>query len=122
MTVSSQIIEVLNDLCMKFGIAIDWSAENVVPYAQELAAKFISWEIATSWMWIVVGVVITIVGFILVLADYKTGFSGGLIVSFGVVAIFVAVDVIAYQAYDIITCTHFPELKFYDFLKVKLSS
>ena len=64
MTVSSQIIEVLNDLCMKFGIAIDWSAKNVGPYAQELAAKFISWEIATSWMWIVVGVVITIVGFI----------------------------------------------------------
>lgn len=122
MTVSSQIIEVLNDLCMKFGIAIDWSAKNVVPYAQELAAKFISWEIATSWMWIVVGVVITIVGFILVLADYKTQFMDGFAIFLGVVIIALAMTLIVIQAYDIITCTHFPELKFYDFLKVKLSS
>ena len=122
MTLSKEIIEILDYIGTKFGIAIDWSAENVLPYAQELAAKFISWEIATSWMWIVIGVVIAILGIALAMLDYKTGFSGGLIVSFCVVAIFVAVGVIAYQAYDIITCTHFPELKIYDFLKMKLSS
>ena len=34
---SEQIIEVLNALCEKFGIAIDWTAENVMPYLTDLA-------------------------------------------------------------------------------------
>ena len=48
MTVSDQIIAVLNDLCTKFGVAIDWTSENAIPYITELAGKFIRYEIATS--------------------------------------------------------------------------
>lgn len=29
---AEQIVEVLNALCEKFGIAVDWSSENVVSY------------------------------------------------------------------------------------------
>lgn len=32
MTVSDQIINVLDALCEKFGLVIDWTSENVVPY------------------------------------------------------------------------------------------
>lgn len=52
MTVGNQIIEVLNYLCDKFGIALDWSKESVIPYLQELCEKYISWEIATSTAWL----------------------------------------------------------------------
>ena len=45
MTVSSEIIEVLDYLGEKFGIAIDWTSNNVLPYLQTLADKFIKWEI-----------------------------------------------------------------------------
>ena len=64
MTISSQIIEVLNDICKKFGIAIDWSQENILPYLQELAGKYISWEIATSVAWLIGAAIIIVVGII----------------------------------------------------------
>lgn len=32
MEVSKQIIEVLDNLCEKFGVVIDWNAKNVLPY------------------------------------------------------------------------------------------
>ena len=53
-TVSDQIIQVLDALCNKFGLAIDWGAQNVLPYAQELMGKMVSYELWTSVMWIVV--------------------------------------------------------------------
>ena len=61
MTVSSQIIEVLDSLCEKAGIAIDWTAENVLPYIQELAGKFVSFEAATSIAWILLVVIPTLI-------------------------------------------------------------
>ena len=30
-----EIIKVINDLCGKFGIAIDWTSSNVIPYLEE---------------------------------------------------------------------------------------
>lgn len=54
MTFSSQFIEVLDALCEKFGIVVDWTSQNVLPYATELAARIISYEIWTSVVWIAV--------------------------------------------------------------------
>lgn len=53
MTVSKQIIEVLDALCNKFGVVIDWTSQNVIPYVEMLMRKFIIFEIATSIMYIV---------------------------------------------------------------------
>lgn len=50
-TVSNQIIEVLNAICEKFGIAIDWTGQNVMPYMQELMRKIVNYEIWTSIVW-----------------------------------------------------------------------
>ena len=41
-------IEVIDNLAAKFGMAIDWTSSNIVPYLQELADRFIKYEIATS--------------------------------------------------------------------------
>ena len=43
MTFSDEVITILNDLCAKFGIAIDWTAENVMPYVQDLGSRFVSY-------------------------------------------------------------------------------
>lgn len=48
MNMSDQIIAVLDNLCAKFGIAIDWTSENVLPYVTELAGRYIKYEILTS--------------------------------------------------------------------------
>lgn len=62
---SEEIIKVLDNLAQKFGIAIDWTSQNVMPYLQELMSRFIKYKIATDIIWIVVGIVMLIVSIIL---------------------------------------------------------
>lgn len=38
-TFSSQFIEIFDHLCQKFGVVIDWSAQNVVPYITALCGR-----------------------------------------------------------------------------------
>ena len=42
MKVSEQIIQVLDALCAKLGMAIDWTADNVIPYIEKLCGKYIN--------------------------------------------------------------------------------
>ncbi len=60
--VSNQIIEVLNEICNKFGMAIDWTSKNAQPYLKELMAKCVSYKFATSIMWLIFGIVVCILG------------------------------------------------------------
>ena len=55
MEVSEQVIKVLDAVCDKFGIAIDWTSNNVIPYIQELGNKIITYDICNSIMWLVIG-------------------------------------------------------------------
>lgn len=45
---SEEIIKILDELGKRFGLAIDWTSENVIPYLEQLAKKFINYEIAMS--------------------------------------------------------------------------
>ena len=55
MEVSEQVIKVLDAVCDKFGIVIDWTSNNVVPYIQQLGNKIITYDICISIMWLVIG-------------------------------------------------------------------
>lgn len=116
MTVSSQIIEVLNDLCMKFGLAIDWSQETVLPYLEELAGKYITWEIATSEMWIVIGAILFVGGLITFVTDLKWRWADGVMTIVGFVAIIAGACLIGDQVYDILTCKYFPEKQLWEYV------
>lgn len=112
MTVSNQIIEVLNYLCDKFGIALDWSKESVIPYLQELCEKYISWEIATSTAWIAISVILFLAPSIaLIVFDIKTDASGGALVGVGVCGVVAAFVVICIQLFDILGAVYFPEMQ-----------
>ena len=117
MTMSAQIIEVLNNLCLRFGLAIDWTQDNIFPYFEELAAKYIAWECATSWMWIGIGAILVIVGLVLFVADIHYKVADGFIAAFGCVVILVGVSAIVYQVYDILTCNYFPEKKIVEYIQ-----
>ena len=51
---SDEIIKLLDDLGQRFGIAIDWSSENVIPYLQDLMGRYINYEIITSIVWLII--------------------------------------------------------------------
>lgn len=57
MKVSEEIIDVLEYLGEKFGVAIDRSSDTLLPVLQNLGHKYIRWEIATSIAWLVIGVI-----------------------------------------------------------------
>ena len=44
-TFSSQFIEIFDHLCQKFGVVIDWSAQNVIPYITALCGRMTSYII-----------------------------------------------------------------------------
>lgn len=121
MTVSSQIIEVLEHLGNKFGIAIDWTAENVLPYLEQLAGKYINWEIATSKMYIWIGAIIVVFGIVAILLDVMCDWDGmGCI--FGAFIIIIGGIVIVCQVIDVLTCQHFPEKMVVEYVQQLINS
>lgn len=51
---SDEIIKVLDNLGQKFGIAIDWTSQNVLPYLQDLMTRFINLQNTKAIIWIVI--------------------------------------------------------------------
>lgn len=115
-TVSDQIIQVLDALCDKFGLAIDWGAQNVLPYAQELMGKMVSYELWTSVMWIIILSIIMLLCAIVMKQAYKNSkneiflddFDAGICMCLGLTFMLCTVGVV-WQSMDIITCLTFPE-------------
>lgn len=66
MTISSEITNILNDLGSRFGVVIDWSSQNVVPYVQDLVSRIAELEMVNSIIAIVCGVA-CLVGLILII-------------------------------------------------------
>lgn len=62
---TNEIIKVLDYLGEKFGMAIDWTQENVLPYVQDLAGRFVKYYTIQEIVYIVVFVLMGIAGFVL---------------------------------------------------------
>lgn len=132
MTVSEQIIQVIDALCEKFGIVVDWTGENVIPYLTILCKKLITYEIATSIVWIVIFLVFSIGSIVATKKLYPT-FKRGLeqnkrtydcgweigttFALIGLVIInVVAIIVIGTQIMDIVKCATFPEMYIFEYI------
>ena len=63
---SEEIIKVLDELGKRFGIVIDWSNQNIMPYLQELLKRFICYQNITACVWIMISIAMTICGVIMI--------------------------------------------------------
>lgn len=52
---SEEIIKVLDYITDKLGVAIDWTAENVMPYIEEVIGKFVTYNIVKCSFWVAIG-------------------------------------------------------------------
>lgn len=68
-TFSEELIKVLDYLFSKFGVAVDWTSNNVFPYLQTLAEKLVRFEINTSIMGLCFGGLLLAVGIFLIVKD-----------------------------------------------------
>lgn len=131
---SEEVIKILNALAEKFGIAIDWTSANVLPYLQQLCGKCVTYEIATSVVWILIGICLLFVGkYVIEKAKYCWGKYNEDLDSYydvgtiwlGILAgcvIVVGIIVVLCQTFDIITCITFPEKIIIEELQVVYSS
>jgi hypothetical protein len=69
--ISDEIIKVLDDLCERFGIVIDWTSENVVPQLTVLCEKLITYLTVTNGIWVAVGVSVIVCMVLLIKYCYK---------------------------------------------------
>ena len=125
---SDEIIKVLDVLAEKFGLAVDWASSNVIPYIQELTSKIIRWEIGTSIMWLVLGILLLISSLPLVKFSiyankkYKENkysywdVGNMFLITAIIVCVIAGIIMSVWQIYDIITCYTFPEKILLDFI------
>lgn len=117
---SEEIIKVLDALAEKFGLAVDWTSSNAIPYLEQLCNKYINYEIATSVVWLLLGIGFLFLGkWLLKKAKYfynKTEAVdniydiGCILAEIGCgIAILIGSIMIIAQIFDIVTCFTFPE-------------
>lgn len=121
MVVSEQIIQVLDHLCAKFGLVIDWTSENVFPYLETLCTKLVTLEIWTSVAWIGFSVLLLIIGIVFTVISIK---KLGKLDGAEVITIFISlfcyiafVGITMAQTMDIIECVTFPEMFIFEYVQ-----
>lgn len=62
MSVSNEIIKILDNLGKRFGVAFDWSSSNIAPYLEDLCGRFIKYEITIHGIWMIIALIVAVVG------------------------------------------------------------
>lgn len=119
-SVADQIIQVINDLCQKFGIVMDWSKETILPIAKHLAERIIGWCMAADTFWIILCGIIVAIGITCITYSIKHGIDHELnfgLFIFGTFASIVCGVGLCDNTYDLIKCLTFPELKILEYIQ-----
>lgn len=123
---ADDIIDILEYIGKKFGIVVDWSADNVLPYLKELSVKYITYKISVATMWIIVFSIVMLVAAIAAIIicraakkqDYELSTDDGEFwaIAVCIVVIIFAFCCIVYNVYNLIVCKTFPEKVLYEYI------
>lgn len=139
MTASEQIIQVIDALCKKFGIVINWTSGNVLPYLESLCQKLIAYEICSSIALIVIMVLIGL-GCIIATKKFYPIFKNGwrrnaesyddcgwqvasVLAILGLITLSIVIlGVLSTQIINIIKCSIFPEMYIFEYISSLINS
>ena len=130
------VVQIIDALSEKFGIAIDWTSQNVMPYIENLMSRIVSYEIGINIFWMIfcplMFVAFCLPGRILTrksLEAYNDDWcesAGGII---GLICYIVAIGwliatlvVVPTGVVRIVECVNIPEKVFFDYIKNALST
>lgn len=105
---SNQVIDVLDALCRKFGIAIDWTSKNVQPYLKELMTKAVNYKFSIDIVWMCVAGLLLIAGVVFLTIALKSKKTHQCWDNWE--CSFVAISVCCLIAIIIICCITIPEI------------
>ena len=107
--------QTLQELGKQFGLMMNWTNENAVPYLKDLAQRVVTYEIRQSIFWIVIGALLILLGIVICFLCFKTGGTDAVIVLF--VCLILGVLIIGCQINDIILCKTIPEKIILQYIK-----
>lgn len=123
---ADDIIKLLEYLFAKMGIAIDWSADNVMPYLEELGNHIVMYK-----MWsaiVMIGIMIVSLAAAWMICNILTKTFGTesdvnlFILVIRMLAVIAVITTIAFQCVTIVKCKTFPEIVIYDYISDKLNN
>lgn len=127
-TVSDQIIAVIDNICQKMGIAISWGNENIIPYLQVLCEKWIRYTIISSVIKVVLLCGLTFILFKLMMkyvkkhqeASWNEELPFFMALIFGLLLMTVSIVnilIVPSEIANILKCATFPELYIFEHLQ-----
>ena len=127
MSFSSEVITLIDELAARFGIVIDWTAENIMPYLTDLGTRFVTLTMWKSILGIVLTLSLLLLSILLFRKGNKMRAADGdetiymPIITMGVIAtIFCAImNFVAIPSFidQILECKFLPEKIIFDYLK-----
>lgn len=112
--------QVLQELGKQFGLMVDLSDKNIIPYLKELAQRVVRYETWQSIFWLIIGVLIIILGIIFIILESKRIFyMDGFLTLIGFIGIIVGIGIICCQIDDILLCKYLPEKILLRYAKAK---
>ena len=131
MKFSEELIEILEYLGNKIGIVVDWTSSNVMSYLQDFLSRYVNYEIVTSTVWLIVGLILLAISLICY-KRYGKAYQRyqesnnydecGWTIVVGVISLVVGILLIGTQVFDIIKCVYLPELKMYEYISSLIES
>ena len=133
---SNEIIKVLEYLSNQFGLVIDWTSAEVVPYITMLGEKIVAYEYWSSIMWLLCGVALLTPAFMARRIyrwwsrikdedqfdwyDYEYKDLGVAIIALTIAMAFISFVIIGTQLSDILACLTFPEKIIVEYVKAAM--
>lgn len=129
----NKTIEVIDKIAEQFGVAIDWTQKDVVPYLQDLISRCQACSIIQDSLWVIfllIGVIVFVGLFIWIAKQYKNenvksiwidhneDFSIGSILMFilGILFIASSLVILPFVINDLFNWIFVPEYQFYRML------
>lgn len=102
--------EVLKRLGEQFGLMLNWSNENAIPYLKELSQRVVQYEKWQSIFLLVLGIILIIIGLILTILELTSIIdTGGFFCVLGPTLFITGAIILCCQINDIILCKYLPE-------------
>lgn len=102
--------EVLKRLGEQFGLMLNWSNENAIPYLKELSQRVVQYEKWQSIFWLILGIILIIIGLILTILELTSIVNtDGFFYFIGPILFITGAIILCCQIDDIILCKYLPE-------------
>ena len=122
---SDEIIKILNAVCNKIGIAVDWSNQNIVPHAKDLLHRCNSYLLVHDIFWVALWLIIGVLAIVCLTKSIKelNNYNDYDICDWEMVALISCIIIgislvgLVFKSQDLIQSIFLPEMRLFEYYK-----